>query len=66
MEPTQSSRPPTVRGASARLAAVQRWHPADTEAIRQAKRDLLVAHAAVHAGLAAALLTQPTGPGEAS
>jgi len=49
MEP----RPPTVRVACARPAALRRWRPDDTAALRQAKRDLVVAQAA-------ALTAEPT------
>lgn len=37
--------PPTVRAACARLAALRRWRPDDTAALRQAERDLEVARA---------------------
>lgn len=59
MAPVSPQRPPTVRGASARLAAVSRWTPDDAEAIRRAKRDLQVAHAAARVVEAAAMLTGP-------
>ena len=48
--------PPTVRAACARLAALRRWRPDDEAALRQAKRDLVVAQAAALTAEATALL----------
>jgi hypothetical protein len=48
--------PRTVRAASARLAALRRWRPADAAAIAEAQRDLVVAQATALTAEAAALL----------
>jgi hypothetical protein len=53
---TTNPKPPTVRSAHARLAALRRHRPTDEAAIRQAKRDLVVAQAAALAAEAARLL----------
>lgn len=50
--------PSAVRSAAARLAAVERWHPTDAARVRQARRDLLLAHAA--AQVIAAAATSPS------
>jgi hypothetical protein len=52
MEP----RPPSVRVACARLAALRRWRPDDAPAIQQAQRELLVAQAAALTSRATAML----------
>ncbi len=47
---------PGVREAHARLAALRRWRPDDAEALRRARRDLVVAQAAALTAEATALL----------
>lgn len=56
------SHPPTVRAAHARLAATRRWRPDDAAAIKAAKRDLVVAQAAVLTASATALLRGEARP----
>lgn len=48
--------PPTVREASARLAALRRWRREDDPGVVAAKRDLVVAQAAALTAEAAAML----------
>lgn len=50
-------KPPTVREAHARLAAIRRWRPHDEAAVASAERDLAVAQAAVLAAEAVHLLS---------
>ncbi len=50
------SNPHTVRAACARLAAIRRWRPDDATALREAQRDLAVAHAAALTAEASRLL----------
>lgn len=53
---TSENKPPTVREAHARLAAIRRWRPDDADALRQATRDFVVAQAAALSTEAARLL----------